>query len=157
MTKKNFFDEISRICKRYECSDFYLGRSIPASKLTNARMNYHIPIDLTVLALIDATVMGSANNGLAICEDGIYWNNGALNTSSRQYIPWEDFPDINISEKDSYEVSFGPSTYFSTAGSSMKVPYVVGVLREIQNYLVELFEENDDDDDITETAETSNC
>ncbi len=54
---------------------FYVGKSIPADKEQNARKSYKIDADEKVIALIDATMLGSAKEGLAFGLKGIYWKN----------------------------------------------------------------------------------
>ena len=53
----------------------YVGKSIPADKEQNARKSYRIDADEEVIALIDATMLGSAKEGVAFGLKGIYWKN----------------------------------------------------------------------------------
>lgn len=93
------YEDIREICNRHKIIDLYFYRNIPPKKLKNALESLKIPEASEVIALYDNTVFGSCKNGLAICSDGLYWNDDSIGQNS---ILWDDIDSINFSTKGSY-------------------------------------------------------
>jgi hypothetical protein len=67
--------EIRDVCRRHAEGSFYFDSEIPAKKLANARASFAIPTSERVIVLVDCTVFGSAKDGVAFGESGLYWKN----------------------------------------------------------------------------------
>ncbi len=81
---------ISQYIKEINCNDFYITPKIPANKIFNAFGHYLIPREENIVALLDATVFGSAKNGMAFCNSGIFWRNDWTTETSKQHLTWEE-------------------------------------------------------------------
>ncbi|OCA87833.1 hypothetical protein A8F94_08305 [Bacillus sp. FJAT-27225] len=126
---------IRRICENYSNASYYVEELIPAKKLQAARENYSIPADEEVFALIDATIFGSAKNGLAICSGGLYWNNDWTTVSRKTSVLWDIFRDATIKVKGKWELEIGHGRLFGMSGSNMKNEELCRLLTEIQSFL----------------------
>ncbi|WP_298845907.1 hypothetical protein [Clostridium sp.] len=76
-----YTEKILEICKKYRFIGYYVYGNIPDKKLNNAILNFPIPLEDEVIALIDSTIFGSCKNGLAVCMSGIYWKNDWITNS----------------------------------------------------------------------------
>lgn len=90
---------------------------------------YRVPKNLDVIALVDATVFGSAKKGLAITEYGIFWT-GENDILGK--ISWEDYEPAGIQIKMFGNIHFNFGPVFDMSGASAKAADVVGLLNEIK-------------------------
>ena len=91
------FDEILKICNRYQCFRYYVYPEIQEKKLAIARNSYRIPDDERVAALSIAG-WGTGTDGLAVAEKGLYWhNNSSLASTS---MSWEELAEVSIVKKE---------------------------------------------------------
>jgi len=111
------------VLKTFESEDYYVHDSIPPKKLVAAQ-SYPVSPGYDVLALIDATVFGSAKNGMAITPKGIYWSNGDgwLDTETeKNHMTWAELKaaenSLQVSKSDLVIV---PGSPFDLAGSSVE-------------------------------------
>lgn len=123
------FENIRDFCNRQSQDGFYAGNRIPGKKLGNAIGSYGIGHTTDVIALIDCTVFGSAKDGMAICENGLYWHN---QFESPMFISWDDFSDATIQTQGVFQVELGHHGAFNTAGSSCGRGWVATMLRKLQ-------------------------
>lgn len=101
-------------------NSFYAGSNIPIKKLRNATAHFPVPRGTTVLGLIDCTVFGSCENGLAITDQGLFWKNDWTTNSSKNYLSWDEFIESQYEiEIQGYNISFGNGALFNMSGSSM--------------------------------------
>lgn len=141
--------DLKNICERYTSKGYFVGNTIPESKLNNARMNFPIPPKDEVIALIDTTVMGTCKVGLAICSDGIRWKNDWTQETRKNYLVWNEFNQIKIATNGLYNVQLGNGNFFNTSGGSMKKAIIVNLLNEIQEFLISDFsKENDSNNEV---------
>jgi len=89
--------------QKFRCSDFAVMANISPDKLHNAIKHYPVPADETVLALLDATVFGSAKNGMAFGHRGIYWKNDWTTETAKNFLTW----DVVMQSADSMTVKGG--------------------------------------------------
>lgn len=124
-------------------SDFYVGHNIPTNKLRNATAYFPVPRDATVLGLIDCTVFGSCENGLAITDQGLFWKNddsfGLTTYSSKNHLPWDELIENQhkIAIRD-YDILFGNGSVFSTAGSSVSPSQAYHLFHALAELIAEL-------------------
>lgn len=129
---------ISRIEKFSSLDDFYVGNDIPEKKLYNAIKSY--PIDHTdvVLALADATVFGSAKNGVAIGIKGVYWRNDFMKESEKRFISWSEIDESEIKPTLFGSVIIGSGCKIDLSGSKLKskqlVEILISTLKAIQEH-----------------------
>jgi sugar lactone lactonase YvrE len=97
-------------------------------------LSYPVPPDGAVLALVDATVFGSAKNGMAITPHGLFWSNGggwADTETKRNHVTWAELKAIKdnlvVSGKD---LVFYPDSPFGMAGSSVEPKALIGLLKK---------------------------
>lgn len=100
------FDEILKICNRYQSIYYYVYPGIPEKKLAKARNSYHIPDAERVAALlIDG--WGTGTDGLAVARNGLYWrlflrrpDSSTPTTYSTSSISWEELAEVSIVKKE---------------------------------------------------------
>ena len=118
---------------------FYPAAAIPRNKLNNAMESYPIPRDETIYGLVDATVFGSAKNGMVFASTGIYWRNDWTTPSPKHYLSWDDLKLMskNILQKgNKLFLPFG--CIFDMAGSSVKPDNLKEFLLRILEEMPEL-------------------
>jgi hypothetical protein len=105
------------LCSRHAGKDFGFGDSIDARKLQSARKTFPMPLDLKVYGLLDATVLGTNEKGLAITANGIYWKNGWTQETVKSHLTWHEFTEIKIEQRFD-KFGLGPGNFYETTGSS---------------------------------------
>lgn len=125
-------EEIKAICSKYGGAGFFL-EPVPEKKLRNARSSFPLDEDCRVLAFVDTTVFGSGKNGMAICEDGLYWHV----YSRRGEFLWDSFKLTgSIGRKDMFGVTMDSGRYqFNMAGTVYDPAQMAALLQEIKNFL----------------------
>lgn len=123
---------LTEICARFSGSDFYVAELIPRNKLLNATKSYPAPSDGKIIALIDATVMGSAENGMAISEHGISWHNDWTTDSKITTMQWRNLADKAIETSGPFDVQIGDGNKFNTSGCGFERHSIINLLRELQ-------------------------
>ena len=105
------------LCSRYPGKGFGIGDGIEARKLQSARKAFPMPLELKVYGLLDSTLLGTNEKGLAITANGMYWKNGWTQETLRNHLPWREFNEIQIEQRFD-KFGFGPGNFFETTGSS---------------------------------------
>lgn len=126
--------KILEILKDFSSSDFYIAPQIPQAKLNNAFAHYPVPTKETILGLVDATVFGSAKNGMAFGINGIYWKNDWTTTTARNFLAWDDLhQNIGSISTNGPDLIIAPGCAFNLAGSSVKPKALMKLLTNIVN------------------------
>jgi len=108
--------------------------AIPAKKLNNARKSYGIPSDEQVFALVDATIFGSADNGLALCRGGIYlhndwtaWRPGSF------FVPWTNVggEEVMPPGKRTNEFHVGNGVFCDLSGSRVTTEFLECLVEQV--------------------------
>ena len=123
--------QLTEVCSWYAANDYYVAELIPPRKLKNVMETYPIAGGGAVVALIDATLLGSAENGMIIGERGIRWHNDLGHNSKLTSMNWGDFSTINIKREDD-DIIIGEGNRFNMAGSSFDKDITVELLKAIQ-------------------------
>jgi hypothetical protein len=131
-----------RIKSRFHSDDLFWEPTIPSKKLANARRSYGIPGEEHVFGLIDATVFGSANNGMALCSTGLYLHNDwSAKNSGGFFVPWENVVDSEHKSEEPAagtkwtELVVGEGIHFNMSGSRASPKIVRSMLVELVNDL----------------------
>lgn len=124
--------QITEICARYSGADFYVAELIPQKKLDSAMASYPVPGGGRVVALIDSTVMGSADNGMAIGEYGISWHNDWTTDSKKTSFRWEEMKDISIRKDGLFNIEIGDGNKFNMSGSQFGKDQLINLLGEVK-------------------------
>ncbi len=135
------------VLERHETDGFWVGSNIPKRKLDNAIAHFPIDPRLTVLGLIDCTVMGSCKNGLAITDHGLIWKNDWTTNSSKTSFTWSELVEAKDEIKiDKYDICFGRNTKLNMAGCSMSKTDAFHLFHGIAEFLIDLQTEMEDED-----------
>lgn len=134
-TSKEFFEALTKVCGSYSGNSYFVGEVIPYQKVANARSAFSIPKTEQVIALVDATLFGKNDFGLAIGVNGIYWHNDWTTPTKKNYLSWNEFVSLSIRRAGAYNVEIGEGNPFNMAGSQFDKDKMVKLLWEIQ-YLV---------------------
>ena len=143
-----FDNQINEILMRYSDNNdnFYAFETIPEKKLINALQYYQIPDDVSVYALLDTTVFGSAKTGLAITPYGIYWRNGSGIGNEVEAIDWVELnqllPTISFSK---YAIVFKPNVELDVSGSTMKQEAIIALFSELAPLFNQLIDDVNQD------------
>lgn len=118
------------IINNYTSKDLFINNNISENKRKNAREKYFKSSSDIMLALIDSTLFGSANEGLAIGLEGIYWKDVGKEPN---FIGWEALASGSIKLKKSFmSVKIGESGF--TPGSDMSKDSIVALLKNLAGY-----------------------
>ena len=91
--------------------------AIPEKKQRNARAAMKVPPDESVLALCDATLFGSAKDGLVVGTRGIYWNNSIVGGDSRGRLTWDELARTRVARAAGMVILGETDWYNPEAGS----------------------------------------
>jgi len=134
LSKSNeWISQLTEICARFSCSDYYVDVLIPKNKLENALKKYPLQNGGKVIALIDTTVFGSADNGMLIWEHGISWHNSHLSTK-QSTLKWRAFSELALSI-DGSKIMFGKDAVFDSTGSQFSANKILSLLSSIDALL----------------------
>ncbi len=138
---KKMINNILAELREFSSSDFHVGSIAPA-KLRNAIDNYPVPAGETVLALVDATVFGSAKNGMAFGHRGIYWKNDWSTDTAKNYLSWEEVAELadTMTAKGS-NLFLSPACVFNLAGSQVKSQQLLGLFARIKKNALSALQE----------------
>lgn len=138
-------EDFTAIVKSYKMDDYFTIGDIPEKKLESALKNYfhsNFETDANestiiksppgeIIALVDFTVLGSAENGLAIGVNGIYWKDG----KSAQALSWHDIARRGLSIESTFLGLRIGDVQIYTSGCSASKPLLVKVLDSLlQHY-----------------------
>lgn len=123
--------EIRRVCISNSIKDIWFTPEIPNRKITSAYKNY-LSDDDSPIAIIDSTIFGSAELGMAIGMKGIYWKNQSPQKSNKTFIPWNELSsnqlDIRINGFNTVLLTEGSE--FDLSGSGMKKSEFIFIINE---------------------------
>lgn len=100
-------------------------------KLETVRASYGVPPEEEVLALIDATVFGSAKNGLAVTPRGVYWRNDRLTPTVFSSLTHEQLLTTGISSGWMC-IKFAGGGEFDTSGATLSTSDILKFLEGIR-------------------------
>ncbi len=129
-------------CRRHSTdgSGLYVSPNIPWKKEYNLRQSVFqtgpIANDTHVLALIDATIFGSAKNGMLITPLGLYIHNDwTASTTGNFFIPWSELLQArasNYPHKKITEIVLTPTVALDLSGSNMSVLSAMDLIHDLQ-------------------------
>jgi hypothetical protein len=114
--------------------DLYFEPNIPASKLTRAESSMHVPDSEKIAGLIDATIFGSADEGMIFGSSGIFYRTSWTRSDGPPdaFIPYWEFSSRKIEKTGHSEVSLDRGQYFVTAGSSVSANHLEYILNKVK-------------------------
>jgi hypothetical protein len=131
------YEELFSVCAKYEGDQYYVGEAIGQKRLTNAHMRLPIPDTERIIALIDTSTWGNGKAGLALCEGGIYWNNGwgAPAKTYRTSLSWAQFASVSIEfkEEPANILEIGKGNLFFVQRNQIKKEDVLKLFSEVQS------------------------
>lgn len=121
--------ELIDVCSSLTSNGYYVGNLIPNKKRSAALANYPPPGNSDILALIDATLFGTATQGLAVGKNGVSWKNGY---NQPVQMSWRELAKCEISAAE-LKVSVG-NEKFDNSFSGIKLPAVESLLIRLRDY-----------------------
>ena len=112
--------------------DFHLFPNIPKHKLENAVTSVRLNDVDSVIALVDCTFFGSANDCVIIGSKAIYFSNCGKNG----FLPYSDFPARTFTPRSETDVDLGPGQYLSLSGSNLRPGQMMLILDAIKREAV---------------------
>ena len=131
------FDEILKICNRYQSREYYVYPGIPEKKLATARKSYHIPDAERVAALL-IVGWGTGTDGLAVARNGLYWKNTVSEASTS--MSWEELAEVSIVKKGwgvGHDIVFSDRKAFNLSGNHTAKNIILLLLKELQKLAAE--------------------
>jgi hypothetical protein len=121
----------------YDNSDLHVGSAISQKKLQSSFKAHGVDPRDEVWAVIDSTLMGSAENGMSLTRSGIYWKNmWAVKTRLNRYT-WDELAKIAPRmEAGGGNVKFEPGVEFSTP-ATFKPEHVLNMLQAMVGLYLE--------------------
>ena len=107
---------IEKICMGYTGMGYQYGENISSKKEKNARQYFNIPNEERIIALIDGTLMGSCKNGLAICDNGLYWSNPWMTKTNITRMMWDEYVFCNGIKLKSSDIYLTDGAVIATIG-----------------------------------------
>lgn len=130
-------EQLVEIANGYHGTDYHVYGEIPQKKLTASTSFHGVDPRDTVLALLDATVMGSAENGMSITLKGVYWKNmWSVKTRKNSYT-WEELREIykNI-EIQSGHLVFEPGVEFYIPANYPNIS-ILNLIKNLTQFFIE--------------------
>ena len=122
------FDEILKICNRYQSRYYFVYPGIPEKTLATARNSYRIPDGERVAALMTDVV---DKDGLAVAENGLYWHS----RSAAYSISWEELAEVSIVKKGGFfycDIVFSDHKAFNFISGHPAQNIILILLTELQ-------------------------
>lgn len=127
-------------------ADLYVDPAIPPDKLATARASCMVPEGEKVFGLLDATVLGSAENSMLFGEKGIYYHNDWAGTpEGAGKLPYYRFPMTRF-EQHGFDVAVGDNCNFNVSGSDVETGATVDLLSRITRALLDTASEEEPED-----------
>jgi hypothetical protein len=125
----NTYQKIEDIIISIGCTGLYITDEIPSYKLDNALNTYADSNDMPI-AILDATVFGSAKNGMAFTIKGIYWKN---DYEKKEFLSWDVLSKqlAEIKVDGFHSVSLPKGGKFDLSGCQMKKSEFIDLIDEI--------------------------
>jgi tetratricopeptide (TPR) repeat protein len=115
--------------------DLYV-ETIPANKLANATKELrekNIVIEDEIVALLDATVTGSAEKAMLFGLKGVYYRTSLQSRGPKtDFIPYSSLISMSFTTAKFQEVAIGPKDIFVVAGSSMTPKKLIDILNGVR-------------------------
>jgi hypothetical protein len=116
--------------------DLHLAPDIPPKKLASARRTCQVAADEEILALIDATVTGTARAALLLGRAGLYYHNDhGARVAGPGMIPYAELAGRTIARASWAEVSLDRGEFFNRSGSQLSAERLVELLAAVQGVL----------------------
>ncbi|GAC1625664.1 MAG: hypothetical protein NVS4B2_04390 [Chloroflexota bacterium] len=131
-------DQLLAICCNYAGQGYYVGELIPPAKFDHFRRevgNLSLPPGESVVALLDCTFFGSNKEGVAICTNGVFWNNDT-SRPPRGHLSWDEVARGPIVRLRYSDIQVGTMKTISLAGCGFPADNLSLLLMEIQTLLV---------------------
>jgi len=116
--------KVSEVCARYSGKDYYQGQQVPVKKL---QKNIPFHSGGSVMALIDCTTSGSADDGVLIGVEGVGWRT----MSEPNFVFWWQISPSSIAPKGISDIALGANASMSLADSAFPRDDAVKLLREL--------------------------
>lgn len=118
-----------------EKGKLYVAPNIEPAMLSQATSAYANPQTWEALGLIDATVFGSATQGMIFSDQGIYYKTRWTRSNGPEmtYIPYQRFTQVTVAKAGIFEVDLGNYRIFVTSGSGFSAEDLVVLLGKVQD------------------------
>ncbi len=125
-------EKVLKIVVGYKSKDYFPIGRIPQEKLQNARDVYFLDPDDEAVALIDATIFGSAKKGMVIGINGVYWRNEDGEDTGPHFISWDRLAVGKKSITTAFSgVALGAEGKFDLTSCQMDKKLLVKLLSEL--------------------------
>jgi serine/threonine protein kinase len=116
--------------------DLHVLPDIPSNKLANASQACRLPAGERILALVDATVFGSAKNALLFGREGLYYHNDwSSKVAGPDRVPYIEFRQRRFYRESWAEVGLDQGQFFNRSGSQVSSQKVVELLLAVRQAL----------------------
>jgi hypothetical protein len=139
-------EQILSELRKFRSSDFFFDADIAPAKLRNAIEHYPIRGGETVMALVDATVFGSAKNGMAFGHSGIYWKNDWTTDTAKTFLGWDEVMQcVDTMAVKGTNFLISPGCVLNLAGSQVKPQALITLFSNIKRNVLTCLPKTDTD------------
>lgn len=110
-------DELKRLVDELSGAWMQIAPDVSPRKERNARESMRIPPSETVIALVDATIFGSAKDGFVVGAEGLYWHNSIVGGNDKGRLTWSELARVRVSRAAGI-VSFSETDWINPPASN---------------------------------------
>lgn len=120
-----------------EVDDLRIRPPMDSKQVGRARKSMGVPVDETVLALLNATLSGDGEEGLIFGTRGIYYRTSSLRTGgpAAAFIPYDEFSARQFRADGVFNVYLDKGQYFNVSKSNIKSKQLSQILNGIKQAL----------------------
>lgn len=111
--EKVHLDRITEICEDYSDDWFYTKEFISKNMWTNMFIEFRLPHEIEIIALIDTTLFNNGKRGLIIADTGIYLRNTWPTNYPYAFFNWEQFKELEFELSGSNDLIMGSEVVFT--------------------------------------------
>lgn len=144
-TPANITAAMKPVFQNHSLNSLYVDPRIPSKKDANIRKHARVPFDEPIVAIIDCTVFGSADNGIAFTPHGIYvhndWTTVTEHGGGHHFVDWRTVLKANNKALKTFEVHLGAehSNVVNLSGSGVSEKQLLRILEELKPVLRPFF------------------
>lgn len=144
------------VCNRYRgCGTEYHLEPIPDNKASNARKSLGLGPAQQIIALVDFTVFGGAEDVMVVTPDGLHWKNKL--DPAQLSLSWVQLQQLTFKETPSFlskSIEFSNGLKLSLSGAPKFITKDNHTVVELLNDLKAIFENNSSESSISSLSES---
>jgi hypothetical protein len=134
--ESTFVSSLINHLQQFVDKDGFFFKPVPGNKEAGARKTCKLTPETEILALVDATVFGSAEECLIFTEAGVHFHNSwSGKLPGTFFVDYQDLKNREISKDGWHELTIGDGLSFDMSGSSVPRDELLHILEGVQGLL----------------------